>query len=75
MKACLRGRTDLCVVANIVLSAGMHPLTSPMPGYYPGLDSMTQQFMSSSASMFGSHSGGPPLNLSHHPIPGTGQFS
>ena len=59
----------------MVLSAGMHPLTSPMPGYYPGLDSMTQQFMSSSASMFGSHSGGPPLNLSHHPIPGTGQFS
>jgi len=52
---------------------GMHPLTSPMSGYYPELHSMTSQFMSSS-SMFGTH-GNPPLNLSHHSIPGHGQFS
>jgi len=54
-------------------SGGMHPLTSPMGGYYPELHSMTSQFMSSS-SMFGTH-GNPPLNLSHHSIPGHGQFS
>jgi len=52
-------------------SGGMHHLPSPMSGYYPELHSMTSQFMSSS-SMFGGHSN-PPLNLSHHSIPG--QFS
>ncbi|XP_023329822.1 GATA-binding factor 1-A [Eurytemora carolleeae] len=48
-----------------------------MPGYYPELHSMTSQFMTPT-SMFGG--GGvsgmnPPLNLSHHTIPGPqGQF-
>jgi len=52
--------------------SGMHHLPSPMSGYYPELHaSMTSQFMSSS-SMFGGHAN-PPLNLSHHSIPG--QFS
>ena len=67
---------------------GMHHLSSPMSGYYPELHSMTSQvwttnrttrvrltlsfqFMTSS-SMFSGHSN-PPLNLSHHSIPG--QFS
>ena len=43
-----------------------HTLSSPMPGYYPQMSSMSGQFMSPSSMYMGGSN--PPLNLSQHSI-------